>query len=85
VRATQFYEFVDAIAASATDGTTVRLPHAAIQPIAAISVTRAAIGRPINGITEIAGPETFGIDDFVRAEDDIEDLATAISPRIAHS
>jgi uncharacterized protein YbjT (DUF2867 family) len=70
VRATQFYEFVDAIAASATDGNTVRLPHAAIQPIAATdvatAVTRAAIGRPINGTTEIAGPETFGMDDFVR-------------------
>src|SRR5262249_10849946 len=70
VRATQFYEFVDAIAASATEGNTVRLPHAAVQPIAAddvaTAVTRAAVGRPINGITELAGPETFGMDDFIR-------------------
>jgi len=70
VAATQFYEFVDAIAGSATDGNTVRLSHAAIQPIAAedvaTAVTRAAIGRPVNGITEIAGPEKFGMDDFIR-------------------
>jgi uncharacterized protein YbjT (DUF2867 family) len=70
VRATQFYEFVDSIAASATDGNTVRLPHALMQPIAAedvaTAVTRAAIGRPTNGIAEIAGPETFGMDDFIR-------------------
>ena len=70
VRATQFYEFVDGIAASATDGNTVWLPHALIQPIAAedvaTAVTRAAIGHPINGIAEIAGPETFGMDDFIR-------------------
>lgn len=63
VRATQFYEFVDSIAASATDGNTVRLPHALMQPIAAedvaTAVTRAAIGRPTNGTAEIAGPETF--------------------------
>jgi len=32
----------------------------------ATAVTRAAIGRPINGTTEIAGPETFGMDDFIR-------------------
>jgi uncharacterized protein YbjT (DUF2867 family) len=70
VRATQFFEFVDAIADSATDGNTVRLPHAAIQPIAAkdvaTAVTRAAVGQPLNGIVNIAGPEKFGMDDFIR-------------------
>ena len=70
VRATQFMEFVDAIADSATDGNTVRLPHAAIQPIAAkdvaTAVTRAAVGQPLNGIVNIAGPEKFGMDDFIR-------------------
>lgn len=84
VRATQFYEFVDSIAASATDGNTVRLPHALMRPIAAedvaTAVTSAAIGRPINGIAEIAGPEMFGMDDFVRtglvARDDPRQVVT---------
>lgn len=70
VRATQFYEFVEAIAGSATDGDTIRLPHAAMQPIAAedvaTGVTRAAVGEPVNGAMEIAGPEKIAMDDFVR-------------------
>ena len=70
VRATQFFEFVDAIADSATDGNTVRLPNGAFQPIAAkdvaTAVTRATIGDPINGIINIAGPEKLGMDDFIR-------------------
>jgi uncharacterized protein YbjT (DUF2867 family) len=70
VRATQFFEFVDGIADSATDGDTVRLPHAAFQPIAAqdvaTAVTRATIGPPLNGIINIAGPEKSGMDDFIR-------------------
>jgi uncharacterized protein YbjT (DUF2867 family) len=70
VRATQFFEFVDAIAGSATDGDTVRLPHAAMQPIAAedvaTGVTRAAVGTPANDHVEIAGPERIAMDDFVR-------------------
>lgn len=70
VRATQFYEFVEAIAGSATDGQTVRLPHAAMQPIAAedvaTGVTRAAAGAPVDGAIEIAGPEKIAMDDFVR-------------------
>ncbi len=71
VRATQFFEFVLGIADSATDGDTVRLSHtAAIQPIAAsdvaTGVTRAAISDPLNGTTNIAGPDKFGMDDFVR-------------------
>ena len=70
VRATQFFEFVDAIADSATDGDTVRLPHGAFQPIAAkdvaTAVTGAAIGEPVNSIISIAGPEKLGMDDFIR-------------------
>ena len=48
----------------------MRLPHALIQPIAAqdvaTAVTHAATGRPVNGITEIAGPEKIAMDDFIR-------------------
>ena len=70
VRATPFYEFAVGLADSATDGDIVRLPHALFRPIAAddvaTAVARAAIERPVNGVTEIAGPEAMGMDDFVR-------------------
>lgn len=69
VRATQFFEFVDGIAASATEGDSVRLPPALVQPIAAEDVAEAvtctALGQPVNGVVEIAGPEQFGLDEFV--------------------
>jgi uncharacterized protein YbjT (DUF2867 family) len=70
VHATQFFEFVKNIADSATDGNTVRLSHALIQPIAADAVAgavaRTAVGEPINGTIEIAGPEQFGLDELIR-------------------
>jgi uncharacterized protein YbjT (DUF2867 family) len=70
VHATQFFEFVKSIADSATDGGTVRLSHALIQPIAAdavaSAVARTAVGEPINGTIEIAGPEQFGLDELIR-------------------
>ncbi|MFF3751850.1 SDR family oxidoreductase [Streptomyces sp. NPDC002018] len=72
VRATQFFEFVDGIADSATVDGTVRLPPALIQPIAsddvARAVSRAAVGDPVNGITEVAGPEPFGMDELIRTD-----------------
>lgn len=70
VRATQFFEFVDGIADSMTDGDTVRAPHGAFQPIAAAdvatAVTRATTGDPTNGLVNVAGPEKRGMDDFIR-------------------
>jgi uncharacterized protein YbjT (DUF2867 family) len=70
VRATQFFEFVGSIAQSATDGTTVRLPPALMQPIAADDVAAAladiALGEPINGMVEVAGPEPIRQDELVR-------------------
>jgi uncharacterized protein YbjT (DUF2867 family) len=70
VHATQFFEFFNNIADSATDGDTVRLPPTLIQPIAADAVAgavaRTAVGAPINGTIEIAGPEQFGLDELVR-------------------
>jgi uncharacterized protein YbjT (DUF2867 family) len=70
VRSTQFFEFVDGIAAAATEGDTVRLPAARIQPIAADDVARAvgriAVGTPVNGIVEVAGPEPFRFDELIR-------------------
>jgi uncharacterized protein YbjT (DUF2867 family) len=69
VRATQFFEFVDAIADAATEGDTVRLPSALIQPMAAEdvgrAVTRVAEGAPVNRIVEIGGPEAFRFDKLI--------------------
>lgn len=69
VHSTQFFEFVKSIADGATEGDTVRLSHALVQPIAADDVAdamaAAALGAPKNGMLEIAGPEKYGIDDLV--------------------
>ncbi|SPM34559.1 Uncharacterized conserved protein YbjT, contains NAD(P)-binding and DUF2867 domains [Mycobacterium rhizamassiliense] len=69
VRATQFFEFVGGIADSLADGDTIRAPHGAFQPIASVdvatAVARAASGDPA-GLTNIAGPEKQGMDDFIR-------------------
>ena len=63
VRATQFFEFVTGIADGSTDGNTVRVPDALIQPIAADDVAKAVcmvtVGAPINGTVEVGGPEKF--------------------------
>src|SRR5574342_1432610 len=52
VRATQFFEFVGSIAQAATEGQTVRLPPALMQPIAAddvgAAVAEAALEKPLN-------------------------------------
>jgi uncharacterized protein YbjT (DUF2867 family) len=70
VHATQFFEFIKAIAELATDGDTVRLPPVLFQPMAsedvAKAVGRTAVGDPINGIVETGGPEKFRMDELVR-------------------
>jgi uncharacterized protein YbjT (DUF2867 family) len=70
VRATQFFEFVNRIADEATDGNTVRLPPVGFQPIAAddvaSAVARVAMGAPLNGIVEVAGPDRFRFDELIR-------------------
>jgi uncharacterized protein YbjT (DUF2867 family) len=69
VRATQFFEFLRAIAKSAEDGDAVRLSHALFQPMAAedvaAAVAEAALAKPINGTIEIAGPDPVYIDELV--------------------
>jgi uncharacterized protein YbjT (DUF2867 family) len=61
VRATQFLEFLGAIAASSADGNLVRISPGLFQPIAADDVAAlvadVALAAPRNGIIEIAGPE----------------------------
>src|SRR5215467_8014250 len=70
VRATQFFEFAGGIAKNATEGATVRLPSALMQPIAAEDVAAAladvAVAKPMNGTLEIAGPEQIRQDELVR-------------------
>ncbi|MFF9652863.1 SDR family oxidoreductase [Streptomyces sp. NPDC014622] len=70
VHATQFFEFVKGIADSATDGDTVRLAPVKIQPMhsddVAAAVGRTAVGAPVNGIVEVAGPDTFRLDELIR-------------------
>jgi uncharacterized protein YbjT (DUF2867 family) len=70
VHATQFFEFMKAIAAAATDGDTVRLAPVKIQPIysddVAAAVGRTAVGTPVNGVVEVAGPDEFQLDQLIR-------------------
>jgi uncharacterized protein YbjT (DUF2867 family) len=67
LRATQFFEFLGAIAGPGTD--TVRLPDAPMQPLAADDVAAAladvAVAPPANGMLEVAGPESLSIAAFV--------------------
>jgi uncharacterized protein YbjT (DUF2867 family) len=67
LRATQFFEFVGAIAGSGAD--TVHVSDAPMQPIAAddVAATLAdvAVGSPVNGVVEVAGPEALSMAAFV--------------------
>jgi uncharacterized protein YbjT (DUF2867 family) len=70
VRATQFFEFFKSIADAATDGNAVHIAPVLFQPMAAadvaIAVCRVAEGTPLNGIGEVAGPQQFRFDEFIR-------------------
>ncbi|HUC99474.1 MAG TPA: SDR family oxidoreductase [Candidatus Polarisedimenticolaceae bacterium] len=89
VRSTQFFEFVDGIAQSATDGQTVRLSSAHIQPIVSDDVAAAlaevTLAAPVNGTIEIAGPERLGLDElvrrFLRAKQDARQVVTDVHAR----
>ncbi len=70
LRATQFFEFLGAIAATGTQDGTVRLTSASLQPIAstdvAAALTAVATSAPTHRITEVAGPERRPMVEFVR-------------------
>jgi uncharacterized protein YbjT (DUF2867 family) len=70
LRSTQFFEFLNGIAESATDGQTVRLSPAFVQPVVSDDVAAAladvTLGAPVNGTVELAGPEQFRLDELVR-------------------
>ena len=67
IRATQFFDFLGRIADEVTEGNTVRLSSALLQPMAADDVAGAlamvSVGTPVNGTVEIAGPEQFHLDE----------------------
>lgn len=69
IRATQFFDFLGAIAAAGTDDKRVRLSSARCQPIAADDVAKAvadaALGSPVNDMIEIAGPERLPLSEMV--------------------
>ena len=48
----------------------MRVPPALIQPVAAADVAsavgRTAIGPPVNGVVEVAGPDAFHLDELLR-------------------
>ena len=89
VRSTPFFEFVDGIAQSATDGPTVRLSPAHIQPIVSDDVAAAlaevTLRAPVNGMIEIAGPERLCLDElvrrFLRAKQDARQVVTDVHAR----
>ena len=70
VHATQFFEFVPSIAGAATEGGTVRMAPVLFQPVAADEVAQAvgrrAVGSPLNGRVDVAGPERSRMDEFFR-------------------
>jgi uncharacterized protein YbjT (DUF2867 family) len=69
VHATQFFEFLNFIADSATDGNTVTLPPSLCQPMAAADVSKAmadaALGDPVNGIIEVGGPHAYPLPELI--------------------
>jgi uncharacterized protein YbjT (DUF2867 family) len=69
VRATQFLEFLGAIAASSTVGNIVKLSPGLFQPIAAddvaAMVAEVSLAGPRNGIVEIAGPQRSPFNEFI--------------------
>jgi len=70
VRATQFFEFMDAVLSENADAKTVRLPATLVQPIASADVAQevaeVSIGHPSQGTRNIAGPDVFRLDELGR-------------------
>ncbi|KAM3113992.1 SDR family oxidoreductase [Phormidesmis sp. 146-33] len=89
LRSTQFFEFLSGIAESGTDGQTVHLSPALVQPIAsddvAAALTDITVGVPVNGTIEVAGSEKFRLDElvqrFLSANQDARKVITDIHAR----
>jgi uncharacterized protein YbjT (DUF2867 family) len=89
LRATQFFEFIGRIADGSMNGETIHLAPVLIQPEAADDVAAAladvAVGAPVNGTVELAGPEQFRLDELarrvLRANDDPREVTTDVHAR----
>lgn len=89
LRSTQFFEFTGSIAQSASDGQTIRLSPALMQPVVSDDVAAAladlTVGVPVNGTVELAGPEQFRLDElvrqFLRANQDARQVVTDANAR----
>lgn len=70
LRATQFFEFLPAIAEAGAEGERVRLPTGLMQLVAAddvaATVAELATAPPVNGVVELGGPEKLGVDAWAR-------------------
>jgi len=70
VRATQFFQFMGSVVFETADDSTVRLPSTRIQPMAAAdladAVAEASVGAPLQGISNVAGPDVFSCDELGR-------------------
>ncbi|MES2488149.1 MAG: SDR family oxidoreductase [Pseudomonadota bacterium] len=70
LRATQFFEFVEAIVYSSADGDKFRLSPALIQPIASDDVSAVladlVVGAALNATVEVGGPDRFPMDELAR-------------------
>jgi uncharacterized protein YbjT (DUF2867 family) len=70
VRATQFFEFMDAVMSWSADENTVRLPATRVQPLASAEIAQAvadvSVGAPLRGTRDVAGPEVFPLDELGR-------------------
>jgi uncharacterized protein YbjT (DUF2867 family) len=70
LHSTQFFEFIDGIIKTGTEGNVVHVPSALVQPIASDDVATAlaqlALSPPVNDTIEIAGPDACPLDEFAR-------------------
>ncbi len=70
LRSTQFFEFLRGIANSASEGGSITLSSALVQPVAAIDLSAAvaeiALRAPLSGTSEIGGPEAFPLSTLVQ-------------------
>jgi hypothetical protein len=89
VRASQFFEFIGRLADSSSNGETIHLAPALVQPESADDVAatlaEVAVNKPVNGIVELAGPEQFQLDELVRrvllANNDVRLVETDVRAR----
>jgi uncharacterized protein YbjT (DUF2867 family) len=89
MRSTQFFEFMGRAADSFSDGKTIRVPPAFVQPIFSDDVVAAlaetVLSSPKNATVEVAGPEKLRFDELIRRvlrkNNDAREVTTDIHAR----